>query len=85
VHLRAKIVRHTEKCFGADSKVNKNEKDSFLTWIEELVLDAEGKGSGFVYTPLEMSQGNQVEFVEGVNDSLAWAGIEAKSLDQLLF
>jgi hypothetical protein len=31
VHLRAKIVRQTEKCFGADSKVTKNEKDSFLT------------------------------------------------------
>jgi hypothetical protein len=50
-----------------------------------LIFNAEGKGTGFVYTPLEMSQGEQARFVEGVNDLLAWAGIENKSLDQLLF
>lgn len=55
-----------------------------MTWIEELIFDAEGKGSGFVYTPLEMSQGEQTKFVKGVNDLLAWAGIEVKSLDHSL-
>ncbi|KUJ23260.1 uncharacterized protein LY89DRAFT_777046 [Mollisia scopiformis] len=84
-HLRYKLVKEIEKCFGADSAVAMVEKSDFedKTALIDDTNRIHGEG-GFRYVPLAESQMAREKFVEQMNELLVWAGVGKLSADELL-
>lgn len=80
VHLMVLYVEQIERCFGSDSMVSKHERSSFVAYTENLALG----DRGINYVPLESSEEQKQIFVLNMNKLLTWAGLEERTLEDLL-
>ena len=84
LHLRAKLVADTTKCFGVGSAVAKFEKKYFRNMLETLEKVTQKQGYTFKDQPLKKSFEETSIFVKKMNELLEWAAIPAQTEAQLL-
>lgn len=76
------------ECFGADSNVGRFESECFDELVFGLRIGAwrrgSGRGGGYGYVSLRDSEVERGVFVGKVNELLAWAGVEAKTEEELM-
>jgi hypothetical protein len=81
-HLRRKLVKEMAKSWGTRYEMRHYEQD----FGEKEALTREGKlnSKDCDYIPLEGNEDAKNKFVEDMNKLLEWAGIKAKSAEELV-
>jgi hypothetical protein len=82
VHLRAKLLSDTTKCFGEDSMTARFEKEIFE---DRLAMSGPSVPALGNYVPLGESRVERDRFLKGMNELMKWAGLPTQNLEQLLF